>query len=257
MYIKPLRAYLAREESIGASTSDYHVQENEQHLGRARKRDILKDAVVRIGTYDYRKNRGSLPRGFVRSSSKPLTLLVDIKKAPTSVLPVLEANLRPLSKYLTRYDENGNIVKQGRVRVVLSGDLRNVKGRLTQFTSAAASGRQGIFFIDGRVKDLKQKNGIGIDDPSHAETTPVVSFDYRLCGITSLIQGKSRSRRIREITSKAHKQGKKVRVFACPNKEGAWDQVFRNNVDIVSVDDHERFRKYCAGRLNDEGGSFL
>merc|ERR1711981_1532412 len=96
-----------------------------------------------------------------------------------------------------------------------------------------------------------------IDDPSHAETTPVVSFDYRLCGITSLIQGRSRSRRIRELTSKAHKQGKKVRVFACPNKEGAWDQVFRNNVDIVSVDDHERFRKYCAGRLNDEGGSFL
>jgi hypothetical protein len=74
-----------------------------------------------------------------------------------------------------------------------------------------------------------------------------VSFDHHTHG----------TRRISEITRKAHSEGKRVRAFALPNSEGAWEDALRNGVDIISVDDHQGFREFCKKKSKREKEGFF
>ncbi|GMH70369.1 hypothetical protein TrRE_jg3472, partial [Triparma retinervis] len=64
-------------------------------------------------------------------------------------------------------------------------------------------------------------------------------------------------RRIEEITKKAHSEGKRVRAYALPNKEGAWEQALNKGVDIISVDDHQGFREFCEKKSEREREEFF
>ena len=128
--------------------------------------------------------------------------------------------------------------------VLLSGDVGGIKRSL----------QNGIFFLDGRISDIST---------SKSNTTPLVSVNYRTLIYSSIIRLKSRSKMINEICEKAHDKGKQVRIFGCPNNEKNWDEVLRRGVDVISVDEHKKFRKFCARRLgvietevdNDDVGS--
>ncbi|GMH84017.1 hypothetical protein TrVE_jg10243 [Triparma verrucosa] len=228
-YIKPLLKHL-----------DATSRQRKAVVPRVRKRDSIIKFIGRRQAGQIVQAGQQLRRG---AKDGPIKLLIDIKRSPSSVLPLLEKNLKPLSKYLTTYDENGDI-KEGLVTVLLSGDVGGIKRSL----------QNGIFFLDGRISDIST---------SKSNTTPLVSVNYRTLIYSSIIRLKSRSKMINEICEKAHDKGKQVRIFGCPNNEKNWDEVLRRGVDVISVDEHKKFRKFCARRLgvietevdNDDVGS--
>mmetsp|Transcript_11004 Transcript_11004/g.19903 ORF Transcript_11004/g.19903 Transcript_11004/m.19903 type:complete len:273 (-) Transcript_11004:177-995(-) len=174
-YIKPLLKHL-----------DATSRHRKAVVPRVRKRDSI---IKFIG----RRQAGQQLR--LGAKDGPIKLLIDIKRQPLSVLPLLEKNLKPLSKYLTTHDENGDI-KEGLATVLLSGDVGGI---------AKHSLQNGIFFLDGRISDIST---------SKSNTTPLVSVNYRTLIYSSIIRLKSRSKMINEICEKAHDKGKKKSGFS-------------------------------------------
>ena len=162
MYVEPLREYL---DTLGEVWGD-NVRTRDKIV---RFLSTLKHAGFERVT---NTNEKAMPEGV-----RPVNLLIDIKSSPKTVLPVLLDNLRPLREWMTTYDEKGN-VKEGLIKVVLSGDLGAVKGEMERYFVKKESGRldckdecggegrmlprlegggkEGVFFIDGRVSDLKR-----------------------------------------------------------------------------------------------------
>ncbi|GMI49177.1 hypothetical protein TrCOL_g6110 [Triparma columacea] len=270
LYVEPLREYL---NSLVAGRGDnvrrrYKIVRFLSHLKDARLEGVTNT------------NGGAMPEGV-----RPVNLLIDIKRSPKTVLPVLLDNLRPLREWMTTYDEKGN-VKEGLIKVVLSGDLGAVKGEMERYfvkkecgrldckdefggegrmlPNLEGAGKEGVFFIDGRVSDLKRGRRGGKQvriEPTTVDeqglSIPCISFNYKGLLYSSIIRGKTRNRRIEEITRKAHSEGKRVRAFALPNSEGAWEDALRNGVDIISVDDHQGFREFCKKKSQREKEGFF
>ena len=285
MYIEPLRKWL--DDTYG--DMDYAL--NAAKARRRRKRDRIGDAVsslcgglVRFPANDDPSYSSVSPA----SAQQPeINLLIDIKRAPSAVLPLLQSSLLPLRRHLTTYDQAGN-VRRGRVRVVLSGDLTGVKGKLEEWMcgdfggassppsvedvpepevpmfrgGGAGGGRasrlwpgfeeRGIFFIDGRVRDAGGEAAAAAADPINSDDKiPLVSFNYTWLRLSAWCQGKSRDVVVREICEEAHGRGKKVRVYGCPNTDKDWEKVSELGVDMISVDEHERFREFCRNRVEE------
>ena len=55
--------------------------------------------------------------------------MIDIKRNPKAIFALLQSELRLLRCHLMTHDQYGNI-KVGKVGVVLSGNLKGVKGKV-------------------------------------------------------------------------------------------------------------------------------
>lgn len=170
--------------------------------------------------------------GFVfPGDDRSLILMIDIK---TNAYKTYKTLLPLLVKYrsiLTRYKE-GRII-QGPVTVVLTGRkpyyLQQEKDRLA--------------FID---EDLRKIAG----DTSVSEVFPIASCRYtRLLAWdgTGNISVADR-RKLCSFVQFAHRQGKKVRLWASPEKESVWKELLDCGVDLINTDKLEKLKKFLLSR---------
>lgn len=159
-----------------------------------------------------RANGGKVIPGY----SGPFYLMIDFKNDAEGTHAKLVEQLQPYKHLLQTNSQNGPVT------IFISGERP---------LSTILNDPHNLVSLDGRPNDLGQ----GI--PS--EKMPVVSTSFKSLGywngngeIPFDIQFK-----IRQLSDAAHKEGKKLRLWATPDNEQAWKVLLDNQVDFINTDD--------------------
>ncbi|MGI9455364.1 MAG: phosphatidylinositol-specific phospholipase C/glycerophosphodiester phosphodiesterase family protein [Aeoliella sp.] len=161
----------------------------------------------------------------------PLTLLVDIKSDGASTFAALH-------ELFTEYSDMLSVVvddqlERKAVSVVISGNRPEKE--------IAASNPRYVG-IDGRLSDLER------DTPGHL--MPLVSdnwfrhFQWRGRGTMP----EAEQKRLREIVTQAHEQGRRVRFWATPEDPKLWKELLEAGVDLIGTDDLGGLQEYLSSR---------
>jgi len=93
--------------------------------------------------------------------------------------------------------------------------------------------------MDGRVKDMRGKNS-----PS-AALVPLISISYfRAAGWMPITP--VRRRLIRRLASRAHSQGRKLRLWGAPESYQIWRELLEDGVDVLSVDNQAELHEFLT-----------
>jgi len=158
--------------------------------------------------------------GRVFRDGPPFTLLVDIKSDAKATYAALRKALNPYSDILTVV-ENGQ-VEENAVVVVVSGKRPQ---------EMIAADRLRLVGIDGRLADL--------DTAKPSTLMPLISgrwtahFSWRGDGSMPSAE----RRRLRDIVSRAHEAGRRVRFWATPENPAVWRELMQAEVDLINTDD--------------------
>ncbi len=164
------------------------------------------------------KNRGRVYPG----SDRPFYLMIDIKSK----------NFNLAYKKIKESLEDYSWMLEGEnppVKIILSGQ-REVE------TLAEDGG--GLLGIDGRPEHL----GKGYE----SEKMPIISQRYG-----KILNWKGRGdlsandrKNLKLLVEAVHAEGKKLRLWASPEKEEVWDLLLEMGVDLINTDEVQRLRNY-------------
>lgn len=166
--------------------------------------------------------------------TQPLTLLVDVKSDAEKTYAVLGDVLRRYADILTRFETN--TIHTNAVMVIISGARAEALMRAEAVRFAA---------LDGRWPDL--------DRDAPPALVPLVSdnwtkyFQWRGVGP---MPGEEREK-LRQLVIRTHTQGRRVRLWAAPDNEAGWKELFEAGVDLLNTDklpDLERFLRAQTAR---------
>lgn len=223
MYITPILNMLRQS---GMTTADPRVTVEEDSRPFPKVVHEHRRGIRLFDFGDRRRNHNSP----LDHEEDALTLLVDFKADPEKSVSLLHKALNPLRPYLSKIDSNGKL-RKGKLTVIVSGN----RPRAESLVSRDGSGDRYIF-IDGRSHD--------IDSKTDSMLVPMVSLPWRKLQLARLI-GRG-DRYMRQMAQKAHAQGKRVRIWGAPNNESLWTQMVRNNIDLLSIDDHRKFAQFAS-----------
>lgn len=161
-----------------------------------------------------RKNGGRVYLG-----GPPVTLLIDVKSEAEPTYAVLVAVLQDYREMLTSFQKTRTETRG--ITVVTSGN------RARQIM-AAETNRLAAY--DGRLEDL--------DAADSKDFIPWISTDWssvsRWRGLGEFPDDDRR--KLREIVTKAHAHGRKVRFWGTPDKPAVWRELLAAGVDILIAD---------------------
>ena len=182
-----------------------------------------------------------------------LLLLVDFKANPDLSAKLLDESLGPLKPHLSKV-KNGRFYK-GKVTVVISGNRPTRRNLVCQKPRSMIRGggilwsndkqkgegqsNERYLFIDGRMRDLRRNEDTLV--------FPLISLDWRVVQLQRLA-GRG-EKFMSNLSSRAHEQGKRVRVWGAPNDELSWRRMMKSNIDWLSIDDHPRFLTFAREGL--------
>lgn len=154
-------------------------------------------------------------------------LMIDFKTEAESTYKALEKLLQNYRSILTSYQ--GNKSKNGTVNVFISGNrpietLKKSKERLTS--------------LDGRPADLGQKLSPAL--------MPVVSDNYanHLTWRGKDEMPEAQFQKLSQLVQKVHAEGKKLRLWACPEDPVVWKKLREAGADFISTDQLELVRDF-------------
>lgn len=228
MYIQPLLTLLKK--------GGFRPMSREMRVNSGMNADGLPHPIdVRGGTrrkerrdFAWRNNQSKL----IGPETGSLILLVDFKGHPEKSTALLEQALGPLQPFLSRITRDGAF-RRGKLTVVISGNRPSDEVLLRQHTARHNGNR--FLFLDGREKDLRQS--------SNTLLVPMVSIPWRSMYLARAV-GRGEAYMC-WLARKAHGQSKLLRIWGAPNDETIWRQMVRSNVDLLSIDDHEKFARFA------------
>jgi hypothetical protein len=220
LYLQPILTMLKRAAS---ATSDPRATETLSHrpFPRARPRPCRISQTTMNTSIEF----------LVPSESDSLTLLVDFKGDAGKSVALLHQVLAPLQPYLSSVDKNG-VFRRGKLTVLISGN-RPKEDQLTH------SSGERFLFIDGRKHDIRTRTDTAL--------VPLVSIPWRSLHLSRAL-GRG-EQHMRHLADQAHEQGKLLRIWGAPNREGLWRQMMNSNVDLLSIDDHARFSLFASANV--------
>lgn len=224
MYVAPILNMLRRSGMMSADPR-VSVEEDSRPFP-----DAVREHKKGINLFEFGRGRRDRNSPLDHHDDDALTLLVDFKADPEKSVSLLHKALEPLRPYLSKIDRDGNL-RKGKLTVVVSGN----RPRAESLTSRDGSGERFIF-IDGRSHDIHSE--------SDSMLVPMVSLPWRKLQLARLI-GRG-DKYMRTMAQKAHEQGKRLRIWGAPNCESLWTQMVRNNVDLLSIDDHRKFARFAS-----------
>lgn len=157
---------------------------------------------------------------------KPVYLMIDIKTEGEATYILLKQQLIDYQKILrTRNNPTGA------VQIVLSGNrpVETVKKEASRLVA-----------IDGRPSDLTH----GYD----SDFMPVISQHY-LQVIKWSGEGEIPAydlQALKNLTEQTHKQGKKLRLWATPEKENVWKVLLEAGVDFINTDKLQELQNFLS-----------
>jgi hypothetical protein len=178
------------------------------------------------------KNKGFVYPGY----SQPITLMVDIKLNGESTYRALKRLLKRYKSVLTSY-ENGVLVER-QITVVLSGSkpFQQLPKEKVRYA-----------FIDEDLKKIQTSK-------YNNKVCPIAS-----CKFSSLIQvnedgslALSEKQKLMQFVIIAHQQGKKVRLWATPEKEILWNELLECGVDLINTDRLVSLKTFLVNRTQTE-----
>lgn len=163
-------------------------------------------------------------RAFVRTNAgegrgRPLTLMIDVKSEAEKTYAVLREVLRGYADILTRFESNA--IHTNAVIVIISGARAEATMRAESMRFAA---------LDGRLPDL--------DTSPPPALVPLVSdnwtkfFQWR--GVGAMPEPERGQ--LRQLVARTHAQGKRLRLWAAPDQEAGWKELFEAGVDLINTD---------------------
>jgi hypothetical protein len=235
--------------------NDYHharpLAEALAHGFRSVEADIWLTNGVLLVAHDFRdtspeKTLESLYlnplRAFFRTNSwrggaPSLTLLIDVKSDAEKTYAVLGQVLQRYADILTRFESN--TIQTNAVTAIISGARAEVMMRAEKVRFAA---------IDGRLGDLDVNPPLAL--------VPLVSdnwtkhFLWRGVGVMS----NEEREKLRQLVKRTHAQGRRLRLWAAPDNEAGWRELFEAGVDFLNTDklaDLERFLRAQEPKLTE------
>lgn len=171
----------------------------------------------------YKKNQGKIHQNY----EDEMYLFLDIKFDPKKTYSKLWEQLSPYNEMLTY--RIGPQWHEGKLRVIFVGNapMRTFLQERISFVAA-----QGTIADLEKEYDNKIMPLIGIDFEEDVEWNGVGKMPYE------------EYKTFRSIITKAHAQGKKVRVFNIPEEEAIWDVMVTAGVDLISGSDPVRFQEF-------------
>lgn len=162
----------------------------------------------------------------------PITVMIDIKSRAGKTYKALAILLDKYKSILSEYNK-GEIITRN-VTIVLTGH------KPTQFF---AKEDDRFVFLDDNLKDL------GKDSCNYLYKTASCKYD-------NLLKWKGRGPiphndrlRLEAYVTKAHLQGKKVRLWASPENKAVWAELLKCNVDLINTDKLALLRNFLILEL--------
>lgn len=156
----------------------------------------------------------------------PFYLMIDFKEGSVDMFNRLVELLEKYKEMLTVM-ENG-ILKPGAVTVFLSGSRPH---------QAVADAEPRLCFLDGRPNDLEKQ--------IPAELMPLISDHYKnhLNWNGNGEMPEDQKLKLRKLISKVHAEGKKLRLWASPDKPNAWATFKALGIDFINTDKPKKFKE--------------
>jgi hypothetical protein len=173
--------------------------------------------------------------GRVYPGGPGITLLIDIKTEARPTWEALEKVLARYAEMLTVFRDDG--ASPGAVTVLLSGSnpRKEIQGEKVRLAA-----------LDGQLEDLDGTYG---NFPQ--SLMPQVSDDWRFefdwdgtRPLSNLAQAK-----LRAFVEKAHAQGRRIRFYAAPDNELAWETLLDAGVDLINTNRVQALRDFLVRRL--------
>jgi hypothetical protein len=176
---------------------------------------------------DSLRERAKANGGKIYKNGPPFYLMIDIKTNAKDTYAALAKVLEGYTDILTVTRDGKTEVKA--VTVVLSGnrDIETIRNAKVRHVA-----------IDGRPTDL--------DGDAPASLVPWVSESWRVLfkwDGTDEMPADER-KKLRDMVAKAHKQGRKVRFWATPEKEAVWKELLAAGVDFLNTDKLKELEKF-------------
>jgi hypothetical protein len=176
------------------------------------------------------RERAKANRGHIHAGA-PFYLMIDVKTEAKETYAAL-------AKVLEKYADILTVTRDGKIEpkavtVVISGN-RDSKGLAEQKVRYAA--------LDGRPADL--------DGNAPAHLVPWVSQSWTVLfkwDGTGAMPDDER-KKLRDLVAKAHKQGRKVRFWATPEKPAVWKELLAADVDFLNTDKLKELEKFLRDK---------
>ncbi|MDO1447604.1 phosphatidylinositol-specific phospholipase C/glycerophosphodiester phosphodiesterase family protein [Rhodocytophaga aerolata] len=215
MHAKPL--FDALTYGFTSIEADIHLIDNELYVVHDKPESTkglptLKALYLEPLAKHIKQNNGFVYKGH----TSPVYLMIDIKTDGTATYAVLKKQLA-LYKEILYSPAN----PKGQVQVVLSGNrpIDSVKSE----SAAQVS-------IDGRPEDLPANYPV--------QFMPVISQNYfkilAWTGEGNISQ--EDKQKLEQLVKAVHAQGKKLRLWASPEKETVWQVLLETGVDFINTD---------------------
>jgi hypothetical protein len=183
--------------------------------------DPLRERVVRNG--------GKVFRG-----GPTFTLIIDVKSDATNTYLALRDALRSYASMLTMFP--GEKTETNAVTVIVSGN--RARGLMATETNRLAA-------YDGRLVDL--------DSGDSPQLIPLISdnwtlhFKWRARADEGPLPDAERAK-LRQLVERAHQQGRRLRLWATPDRPAMWQELYDAGVDLINTDDLAGLEKFLLGR---------
>lgn len=149
------------------------------------------------------------------------TLLIDVKSNAASTYSVLRTVLERYADMLTVF--RGDRVERGAITAIVSGER-------APWLMAAEPVRYAA--LDGALADLSSGTS--------PDLVPWISADWKRTFTWTGTGGampEEQQRLLRQIVSKAHEQGRRVRFWGTPDTPAFWTVLWDAGVDLINTDD--------------------
>lgn len=170
--------------------------------------------------------------GYVHKKPADFWLLIDFKNDPENTYQALKKTLEPYKQYLTRIESGKKI--DSAVTILISGSV--------PYDTISAEQDRWVF-IDGRIHDLERNTPV---DLVPWISSPWLS-QFSWLGIGEMSERERN--KLRNIVTKAHQQGRKVRFWGAPQTELCWEVLYNEGVDLINTDFPDKLATFLKSKV--------
>lgn len=220
----------ALDNGFGSVEADIFLVDGQLLVAHDRDR-VQPERTLQALYLDPLRQRFKANGGQIHKGMNGFMLLIDIKAEPQAVWPVLRTTLNQYRELFTRFTDTSTIT--GAVTVVLSG-ARPIQ--------QVQSEPERLCGIDGRLVDL--------DSNPSRHLYPLVSESWRptFGGFDEEQLTAADRKKLRELVSKAHSQGRRIRFWGVPDQRYAWEELDRAGVDLLNTDKLPALAEFLRSR---------
>jgi glycerophosphoryl diester phosphodiesterase len=167
----------------------------------------------------------------VEQGNSPVTLLVDVKSEAEPTYGALKKVLADYGDILTAFKAAG--IQTNAVMVIISGNRAEATMREEPTRWAG---------VDGRLPDLESNPAVTL--------FPLISdnwtkyFKWRGQGPLP----EDERAKLRALVDQAHSQGRRLRLWAAPDSEAVWKELFDAGVDLLNTDKLAEMESFLRAR---------